>query len=123
MEKDIVWKVFFENEERFADLINGCGLNGKQMVKPEDLKPADTKNLQYYGTDTKGEIGKILNVCKTGKPKKRNGKRTKSRTVYRDIVRKVAFGVNFAIIGFDNQDTINYALPLAIMRYDAGEYE
>ena len=74
MEKDIVWNVFFENEERFADLINGCGLNGKQMVKPEDLKPADTKNLQYYGTDTKGETGKILDVCKTDKPKKRNGK-------------------------------------------------
>ena len=123
MEKDIVWNVFFENEERFADLINGCGLNGKQMVKPEDLKPADTKNLQYYGTDTKDETGEILNVCKTGKPKKRNGKSTKSSTVYRDIVRKVAFGVNFAMIGIENQETINYALPLAIMRYDAGEYE
>ncbi len=91
MEKDIVWNVFFENEERFADLINGCGLNGKQMVKPEDLKPADTKNLQYYGTDTKGETGKILDVCKTSKSKKRNGKSTKSSTVYRDIVRKVDF--------------------------------
>ena len=105
VKKDVTWNVFFENEERFADLINGCGLKGRQMVKPEDLVPADSKNLQQYKTGVKGK------------------KSTKSSTMYRDVVRKVAFGVNFAMIGIENQEMVNYALPLSVMKYDAGEYE
>lgn len=43
--------------------------------------------------------------------------------LYRDLVRKSPFGVNFAIIGIENQEEIDYALPLRIMCYDAGKYE
>ena len=39
------------------------------------------------------------------------------------MLRKAAFGVNFAIIGIENQETIDYAMPLRSMVYDAGEYE
>lgn len=105
MEKDAAWNVFFENDERFADLINGCGLSGNQVVKPKDFEVADSKNLQMYETETKGKKNK------------------QSSTKYRDVVRKVAFGVNFAVIGIENQETVNYALPLTVMKYDAGEYE
>lgn len=41
----------------------------------------------------------------------------------RDIVRKTAFGINFAVIGIENQEIIDYALPLRNMAYDVGEYE
>lgn len=41
----------------------------------------------------------------------------------RDILRKAAFGVNFAIIGIENQEIIDYSMPLRNMLYDAGEYE
>ncbi|MGN0376704.1 MAG: transposase [Suilimivivens sp.] len=45
------------------------------------------------------------------------------KTLYRDLVRKTPFGVNFAIVGIENQGEIDYALPLRLMCYDAGEYE
>lgn len=51
-------------------------------------------------------------------------RRQKRRKVlYRDLVRKTPFGVNFAIVGIENQEEIDYALPLRVLCYDAGEYE
>ncbi|MBD5520703.1 MAG: hypothetical protein HDR03_05680 [Lachnospiraceae bacterium] len=41
----------------------------------------------------------------------------------RDTIRKTAFGVNFAIIGVENQETIDYSMPLRSMIYDAAEYD
>lgn len=41
----------------------------------------------------------------------------------RDMVRKVAFGVSFAIVGLENQEVVDYFMPLRCMVYDAGEYE
>ena len=41
----------------------------------------------------------------------------------RDIIRKTSFGLNFSIIGIENQETIDYSMPLRSMSYDAGEYE
>lgn len=99
MKKDVSWNVFFENNERFADFVNACGCCGKQIVKPEDLQPLDSKNIQ--------------SATKKGKLK----------TCYRDGVRKVAFGINFAIVGIEHQENVNYAMPLTVMRYDLGEYE
>jgi len=42
---------------------------------------------------------------------------------HRDIARKVAFGVNFAIIGIEAQETIDYLIALRNMLYDAGMYQ
>ncbi len=38
MEKDVSWKSFFSDDERYADIINGIGCNGKQTVKREDFQ-------------------------------------------------------------------------------------
>ena len=37
MKKDVGWKSFFEDNRRYADVINGIGCNGKQFVKDTDL--------------------------------------------------------------------------------------
>lgn len=41
----------------------------------------------------------------------------------RDLLCKSAFGVNFALIGIENQESIDYAIPLRNMSYDVAEYE
>ncbi len=41
----------------------------------------------------------------------------------RDLIRKVAFGVNFAIIGVENQESLDYSIPIRSMAYDVGTYE
>ena len=41
----------------------------------------------------------------------------------RDLVRKAVFGVNFAVLGLENQEKLDYRLPLRVLGYEAGEYE
>ena len=99
MKKDISWSIYFEKEERFADLVNACGCGGEQILHPCDIQTMDSKNIF------------------------RHQKAGKESIKYRDIIRKAALGINFAIIGLENQETVNYAMPLTCMTYDITEYE
>lgn len=105
MERDTGLKRYFSDNERYADLVNGCSFYGRQVLKAEALTELDSQN----------GLGFMENVFskkrKSGKPK------------YRDLIRKAAFGVNFLIIGMENQDEVNYLMPLRVMSYDVGEYE
>lgn len=88
MEKDTKWEAFFARNHRYADIINGLGCNGQQIVRAEDLEEQD------------------------GKSGKRN----------RDILRKAALGMNFVIVGIENQDRIDYRMPFRNMAYDVNRY-
>ena len=103
MENDVLTKEFFSDDERYADLINGLGCDGKQIVRKEDLQELDTQT----------------GILKSSFHRKRERRKIKSR----DLVRKTAFGINFAVIGIENQEVIDYALSLRNMSYDVGEYE
>ena len=89
MSKDIEWKNFFADNSRYADVINGIGCGGRQVVKACDLSEADTA----------------------------------SRKKNRDLLRKAALGMNFVIVGIENQDEIDYELPLRNMHYDVTSYQ
>ena len=89
MGKDVEWKSFFQDNHRYADIINGIGCGGVQLVKDMDLTEVDS----------------------TVKKKSR------------DILRKVALGVNFAIIGIENQEEMDYEYPLRNMQYDVDQYQ
>lgn len=112
MEVDVSWKEFFQDDARYADVINALGCGGRQVVTKEDLQEADTQTI----------LGRVQKWPKVGRSRSSNGK-YKYRLKLRDMVRKVAFGVNFVIVGIENQELINYAAPLSCMVYDAGEYE
>ena len=89
MGKDVEWKSFFQDNHRYADIINGIGCSGIQFVKDTDLQEMDTSSK-----------------------KKR-----------RDMLRRVAFGMNFAIIGIENQEELDYEMPLRNMHYDVTQYQ
>lgn len=89
MKKDVRWEDFFAHNHRYADIINGIGCKGFQVVREEDLSEATTK----------------------------------SGSKNRDALRKVAFGANFALFGIENQDKLDYKLPIRAMAYDLKCYE
>ena len=99
LQRDVSWNVFFEDDTRFADFINACGCNGEVTILPEDLLEEDTKNVFSQGVDGV------------------------SNTTYRDMIRKVARGINFIIVGIEHQETVNYGMPLTIMGYELGSYK
>ena len=101
---DICDKKFFSDDERYADLINGLICQGRPVVRKEDLQDLDTQTG-------------IWNDPAIRKSKSRR------RVKLRDLVKKASFGVNFLVIGIENQQTIDYSLPLRCMTYETGEYE
>lgn len=101
MEKDLRLKRYLCDNERFADLVNG--FVGEPLVSAENL------------TDLDSQTGMFSTV--------RNRFWDSGKQKYRDLLKKAAFGVNFAVIGVENQESVHYLMPLRCMVYDAGEYE
>ncbi len=104
MEHNSIVNRYLSDNERYADLINGCEFAGEQVIAPEDLSEADT------------QVSTLIQ--QNGKSKNRN----RGKTKYRDIIRKLAFGVNFMVIGIENQEEVHYLMPLRTMEYDVREY-
>ncbi len=102
MEKDVSWKEYFRDDERYADVINGIGCGGLQLVAGEDLQEVEAQTI----------LGRMYGLAGRGK---------RMRT--RDVVRKVAFGVSFAIVGLENQEIVDYGMHLRCMEQDVGDYE
>ena len=107
MRKDTGWKGFLSDDARYADVINGIGCKGEQVIKEEDLQEMDTQTGMFRGSKF------IHRFSQLGK----------GNVKVRDCLRKVAFGTNFAIIGIENQETMDYSIPLRNMSYDVEAYE
>lgn len=105
MEHNAIVNRYLSDNERYADLINGCEFAGEQIVAAADLSDIDTQ----VNASMEGKL-------KSERPNKR-------KTKYRDIVRKLVFGVNFMVIGIENQEEVHYLMPLRSMEYDVREYQ
>lgn len=97
---DIVLKNFWRQDVYFADLINAVVFAGRQVIRPEMLTEIDT--------DVSGRIA-VSDYEETIK-----------RT--RDVVKKMALGMEFVVWGIENQQNTHYAMPLRTMLYDALGY-
>lgn len=100
-QKDISLVRFFEDQARFADLLNGFVFDGRSVVSEDDVWEEDSRVIGTF-------------------------RRLKERIMvqkFRDCVRKVVFGTNFAVIGIENQDRVHYGMPVRIMVEDAAGYD
>lgn len=103
-QKDISLVRFFEDQERYADLINGFVFKGEQIVSQDDVQEMDSRV-----TGVAGLFGRLRNRLLVQK--------------YRDCVRRVVFGMDVAIIGIENQDRVHHGMPARIMMEDAAGYD
>ena len=99
--KDIALARFFEDEERYADLINAFVFKGQQVVRAADITERDTRATGVFK-----RIREKFTVQK-----------------YRDVLRRVALGTEFVLIGLENQDEVHYAMPVRVMLQDAAGYD
>ena len=97
---DVVLKDFWRDNQRFADLFNAVLFQGKEVLIPDSLEEQDT------------EVSGIIEM--------KDYKETLSRT--RDVVKKMADGVEFVIFAAENQQRVHYAMPLRNMLYDSMGY-
>ena len=110
MRKDDEWKNYLYDKSRYADVINGTAFGGRQVVSAEDLGDLDTQ------TGFVKEPG-------AGRSAGRRKKKENGRAKYRDTLRRTAFGVNYAVIGIEPEEYLDYSMPLRDMYYSVGEYE
>lgn len=99
--KDIALARYFEDEDRYADLINGYVFSGEQVVSGSDILE---KNILVTGV--LGTVRKWFAVQK-----------------YRDAVKRVVMGMNFAVIALEHQDLVHYGMPVRVMLEDAAGYD
>ena len=97
---DTVLKNFWRDNARFADLFNAVLFNGDNVIKPEALEEADT------------DLSAILKI----------GSHTETLQKILDVVKKSAYGVDFVILGLENQQHIHFGMPLRLMVGDALGY-
>ena len=97
---DTILKNFWKNNERFADLFNAALFDGEPVLKAEDLSEVDTDVSSLLKFNSHAEtVQKVL-----------------------DVVKKIAYGVDFVIWGLESQQKIHYAMPLRHMIGDAFSY-
>lgn len=77
----------------------------------DEARVADIINMSCYG-------GK-----KTVKPEDVGDADSRNKNGERDLIRKTALGTRYALIGIENQETVDYSLPVRIMGYDYGDYK
>ena len=93
---DVLLKDFWRSNERFADLFNAVMFQGEEVLRPEELQEMDT------------DVSGIIQLKD----------QAESLVRIRDVVKKMAFGVEFVVFGIESQQNIHYAMPLRAMLYD-----
>ncbi len=100
-QKDLSLVRYFEDQGRYADLINGFVFQGKQVVSEDDVQDMDSR--------VTGVIDRLKKRFLVQK--------------YRDGVKRIVLGMGVAVVGLENQDRIHYGMPVRIMMEDAADYD
>lgn len=115
-QNDTLWKRYFSDKARFADLIIGVLGAGKELITPGQVMDMDSQvGLCVPELVENDQSEKI----------EKDGHRPhiRIRPNYRDLIRKVIYDMNFIVIGIENQEFPHYLTPVRCMGYDLREYE
>lgn len=96
-EKDLIQKVLLDYEDVFADVVNVLLFHGQQVVKPEELVPADTAGIYRAGKQMRPLIRDAAKYWKKGK-------------------------VTICLFGAENQNRIDETMLFRCMGYDGSSY-
>ena len=97
-------KVYFRNRERFADVFNYKLYDGRQIIRPEDLKPFDSsETVVAFGNNKRKQVSRIRDNT--------------------NIWAAMQDGhTAYIILGLESQERIHYAMPVRNMLYDSMNY-
>lgn len=96
--KDLDLKSYLSDRRRYADIYNGSIFQGGQLLKAEELEPVDTVITR---SDKEGAIERTSDI----------------------VMRQRTTGDLFALWILENQETIDYSMPVRVMLKEALEYD
>lgn len=97
---DAVLKEYWDDCDRFADLFNAVLFEGDEIIRSDELETVDTEESQVFEHKDYSEPVKAfrdkIKVCK----------------------KSAISGVEFVLLGLENQTYVDYAMPIRVMGYD-----
>lgn len=100
---DEILKKLFKNKENFADLFNGTLFHGKQVIDAEKLTEINTETIHIKEpSSAENEV----HITKR----------------YRDLCMQYEDEILQIILGYEDQQVVDYAMPIRTMLYDALAY-
>ena len=98
---NVIVNRWLSQKERFADLMNGCLFQGRQVVLPDQLEKIDR------GTEI---------LVPGGKGRRKGVQR------YRDVAMRWKGEAELTVLAVENQGRVHYAMPVRTMIYDGLTY-
>lgn len=105
LKPDTILKNYWRNNEQFADLFNAVLFDGEPVIKPEELEDADTEESAILEHK---EYAESIQA---------------SRDNIKIRKKSIVHGVEYVLLGNENQQHIHYAIPLRVMGYDYSTYK
>lgn len=99
--KDHMITGYFRDKRRFADLFNGVCFAGRQVIQASQLEDV-REDYAQTGAGT-GKENRLRREC--------------------DIKMRLKSGETLRFLALENQNHVDYTMPLRCMRYDVLEYE
>lgn len=93
---------FLENRSRYADLFNGIVFQGEQVISADMLEPDSERYVLREG-DAKEEVPEL-------------------HSRFRDLKMRLKCGGHMAVVAVENQENVDFTMPLRMMEYDSLEY-
>ena len=111
---DVLMGKYLSNRERFADFFNGVLFGGEQVVDSDMLERA-AGDYPTAGKENQkpGDRSKDVNSC---------GRKGFVEKKYRDLKMKYDFKGMLRVFAMENQNQVDYTMPLRCMEYDMLEY-
>lgn len=100
--ENAVTKEYLKNPERFAEVFNNEVFEGRQVIQPQKLRELDPEELAVI-VETHKEL-KFLER-------------------YRDCMKVHDQKALLVILGIENQQYLDYSMPIRALLYDALNYE
>lgn len=116
--KDIIQKLYTEDNRIFADIVNFMLYDGREVICPEDLEELSCEQVMLAERED-------FHV-----EKERNGKHRSAKYIglqrYRDVQKRLvirqAKDTVYVLICLENQSEVHYAMPIRNMLNDALNY-
>lgn len=96
--RDLDLKSYLSDRRRYADIYNGSIFQGGQFLKAQELEPVETVTTR---SDKEGTIERTSDI----------------------VMRQKTTGDLFALWILENQETVDYGMPVRIMLKEALEYD
>ena len=121
-EKDAYFKEYAGDNRRFADLFNYYVYHGRQVIKPENLRPANIEQIICCPKDESDDNSLKEKTSSTKLLHQNRSIFSRFRDLFKLAVFKHDEHMGYLFLGLEEQSSMCQFMPVRVMLYDAMTY-